>query len=388
MQKKALIIGAGIGGLCSAIALQRKGWNVSVWEKSNKLSGLGAGIVLASNALYALERLGVAKEVTEQGSRVKNAHILSSEGEMILSLPTDAQAKKHGTYSYLIHRGMLQNILLDKIKDKIQIHLNKEIKQLYQTEQKVTAIATDGYEEEATILIGADGIHSNVRKMLFGQEKLRYSGYTALRGVCDFHMEDDEGGGFEAWGKGKRFGFTKIGEGKYFWFAAINSPEGRKFQRDERKKAALHFLKDWCYPIEEVIQATSESDILHHDIYDRTPLKKWSKGRVTLLGDAAHPMLPNLGQGGAQAMEDAIVLSNSLEDNPLNHEKAFLAYEKDRIPRTTKIVHQSRKMARLVQLENPLLLQTRNTLFRILPANLFASRMDWVVGYKVGCTKD
>ena len=383
MQKKALIIGAGIGGLCSAIALQQKGWNVSIWEKSNKLSGLGAGIVLAPNALYALELLGVAKEVKEKGSRVKNAHILSSEGKKILSLPTDVQAKKNGTYSYLIHRGMLQNVLLDKIKNKVEIHVNKEIKLFHQTEQKVIAITADGYEEVATILIGADGIHSNVRKMLFGQESLRYSGYTALRGVCDLQLEDDEGGGFEAWGKGKRFGFTKIAEGKYFWFAAINSPEGKRFQIGERKKAALHFLKDWCYPIEEVIQATSESDILHHDIYDRTPLRTWSKGRITLLGDAAHPMLPNLGQGGAQAMEDAIVLSNSLENNPLNHEKAFQAYEKARIPRTTKIVHQSRKMARLVQLENPLLLQIRNTLFRTLPANLFASRMDWVIGYKV-----
>ncbi|WP_096153295.1 FAD-dependent monooxygenase [Bacillus sp. FJAT-45066] len=383
MQKKALVIGAGIGGLCTAIALQQKGWNVSIWEKSNKLSGLGAGIVLAPNALYALELLGVAKKVREQGSPVKDAHILSSDGKKIITLPTDLQAKKHGTYSYLIHRGILQNILLEKINDNIELHLNKELKQLKQTEQKVTAIASVGYEEDGNILIGADGIHSKVREFIFGPSPLRYSGYTALRGVCqlDMNTPGNEEGGFEAWGRGKRFGFTKIGEGKYFWFAAVNSSEGKKLNLGERKEAALHFLKDWCHPIEEVIQATSESDILHHDIYDRRPLSTWSEGRVTLLGDAAHPMLPNLGQGGAQAMEDAIVLAHTLEKNPAN--RAFQEYEEKRIPRTTKIVNQSRKMARLVQMESQIMLRTRNTLFRNVSAALFASRMNWVVGYKV-----
>ncbi len=385
LNKKAIIIGAGIGGLCTAIELQRTGWKVSIWDKANSLTGLGAGIVLAPNAMFVLEKLGVANDIRNHGSKVDKAVILSWDGKEIMCLPTDIQAQKYGTHSYLIHRGALQTILRNKLKKETSLHIQKELLQFSESEHKVTAFSKDGSTEEADVLIGADGLHSKVREILFGPQPLRYSGYTALRGICtlkDNVLMDEHGGGFEAWGKGKRFGFTKIGKGKYFWFTAINTPENKEIPKLERKTKALHLLNGWCDPINAIIQATHSDDILHHDIFDRTPLTYWSSNRVTLLGDAAHPMLPNLGQGGAQAMEDAFVLTQSL-NSTTDITKALKEYEEKRIPRTTKVVKQSRRMGRLVQIENPLILQARNTMLRRLPTKLFIDRMHWVVGYKI-----
>lgn len=385
MGKKAIIIGAGIGGLCSAIALQKVGWQVTIFDKAVELSEAGAGIVLAPNALNVLEKLGVCKEICSLGAPVGKAEIRNWDGKLLLNLPTHEQAKRYGTYSYLIHRAMLQSILLKRLVTDTNVQLNKEFHAFEQNEDKVTAIFTDGTKEVGDLLIGADGIHSAVRSQLVGFEKPRYSGYTALRGICTFEDERylvEQGGGFEAWGPGKRFGFSQLGKGRVFWFAAINSPQLTEMEIGERKNIALGHFKGWYKPIEAVIDATEESVILHHDIFDQKPLTCWSKGRVTLLGDAAHPMLPNLGQGGAQAMEDAIVLANCLREN-VSIPAALLNYEQKRIARTSKIVQHSRRMGKLVQMENPLATYIRNKVFKAIPPRILLERLNWVVGHKV-----
>ncbi|MFS0862305.1 FAD-dependent monooxygenase [Fredinandcohnia sp. 179-A 10B2 NHS] len=385
MSKKVIIIGAGIGGLCTAIALIKEGYEVKVFEKAAQLTHVGAGIVLAANALKALGTLGVEKNVVSSGAHVGKAEIRSWDGKLIVELPTHEQANRYGTYSYLIHRAKLVSILVNKLNSNTKIQLNKKLVKFTQTENKVTAFFEDGTNEDADILIGADGIHSLVRKQLFGEEKLRYAGFTAFRGICDiansqYQMED--GGGFEAWGRGKRFGFSHLGEGKVFWFAAINSQEGKQTQPEGRKEIVKKYFEDWYPPVQLAIDATEETSILHHDIYDLPPITRWSKGRVTLLGDAAHPMLPNLGQGGAQAIEDAIVLSQSLKGIG-SLQGALQSYEHTRKQRTRSIINQSRKMARMVQLENPLTIHARNIVLKNIPKKLITNRLDWILGHKV-----
>jgi 2-polyprenyl-6-methoxyphenol hydroxylase-like FAD-dependent oxidoreductase len=245
----------------------------------------------------------------------------------------------------------------------------------------------DGTTETGDVLIGADGLHSMIREKLHGKATLRYSGFTALRGIAEFSDErysKEIGGGFEAWGTGKRFGFSHLGQGQVFWFAAMNGPQGTQAEQGQRKYTALQRFKGWYPPIEAVIEATEESAILAHDIFDCKPLSSWGRGRVTLLGDAAHPMLPNLGQGGAQAMEDALVLADCLQDtSTVSVAAALAAYEQRRIPRTSKIVRQSRAMARMVQLESAPAIMIRNWILRKLPPEQQIRRLHEVLGYEV-----
>ncbi|MGM0834838.1 MAG: FAD-dependent monooxygenase [Bacillota bacterium] len=384
MKRKALVIGAGIGGLSVAIQLKSKGWQVEVFDKATSLQSTGAGIVLAANGIKALERLGVAGEIRAAGEKVGKAEIRTWDGNLLFQLPTKEMAERYGTYSYLIHRASLQKILLDKF-NCTGLNLQKRISGFFQDESKVTAVFSDGSKVEGDVLIGADGIQSAIRANLIQKDKLRYAGFTALRGICSFQDERydlKEGGGFEAWGRGKRFGFSHLGEDWIFWFAAINAPEGKGIPYGARKQAALQHFKGWYHPIEAVINATDEEAILHHDIIDRKPLSPWGSGRVTLIGDAAHPMLPNLGQGGALAMEDAIVLADHLS-NTKDIATAIFRYERERINRTTKMIRHSRRMAKMVQLENPIAINLRNRLLKAVPSRILAARLHWVVGHEL-----
>ncbi|UVI32699.1 FAD-dependent monooxygenase [Paenibacillus spongiae] len=383
--KTAIVIGAGIGGLSAAIALQQIGWRVKIFDKVSELADVGAGIVLAANAMKALERLGAAEQVRRRGAAVGKAEVRTWDGKLIVDLPTARQAERYGTPGYLIHRGELQKVLLQQLRPETEVKLGYKLVSWDMTGSQVTACFEDGSKTEGALLIGADGVRSAVRERLFGSEPLRYSGFTALRGIAaydDPHYSAELGGGFEAWGPGKRFGFSHLGQGRVFWFAAINSPADAHVARGLRKQAALQHFQGWYNPIEAVIEATEESAILSHPIYDRKPLKAWSTGCVTLLGDAAHPMLPNLGQGGAQAMEDAVVLAFSLQ-SASGIPEALAMYERLRIGRTARMVSQSRKMGRMVQLENPLAVAARNALLRTIPAGFQVKQLDWIMGEDV-----
>jgi 2-polyprenyl-6-methoxyphenol hydroxylase-like FAD-dependent oxidoreductase len=380
-----VIIGAGIGGLSAAIALQQVGLKVKVFERALELKEMGAGIVLSANAIKALEKLGVADQVRQAGSPVKKAEIRTPNGRLLVNMPVHKQAERYGTYSYLIYRPDLQRILYEKLKSDTVKHGKKFIV-LEQDRENITSMFEDGEIVKSKLLIGADGVHSRIRQTIAGDSALRYSGFIAFRGISRF--EDDRfpvelGGGFEAWGNGKRFGFSHLGKGRVFWFAAVNTPHGTLLTAKNKKQVALGHFKSWWGPISDVIDSTDEENILVHEIFDRKPIKKWHKGRVTLLGDAAHPMLPNLGQGGAQAMEDAIILARYLKRFPQDVEQALSHYEQARIPRVTKVIQGSRMMARMMQLENPVAIKARNQLLRKMPDELKIKRLDWILGYEV-----
>ncbi|WNF24679.1 FAD-dependent monooxygenase [Mesobacillus jeotgali] len=379
------IIGAGIGGLSAAIALQQIGQKVKVYERASELKEMGAGIVLSANAIKALEKLGVADQVRQAGSPVKKAEIRTPDGKLLVNMPVHKQAERYGTYSYLIYRPYLQRILYEKLEPDTVKH-DKKFIVLEQDSEYITSMFEDGEALKSKIVIGADGVHSRVRQNIFEDTPLRYSGFTAFRGITCF--EDNRfpaelGGGFEAWGKGKRFGFSHLGKGRVFWFAAINAPQGTLLAAKNKKQVVLENFKSWWGQIPDVIESTDEENILVHEIFDRKTIKKWHKGRVTLLGDAAHPMLPNLGQGGAQAMEDALMLARYLKRFPQDVEKALSHYEQVRIPRVDEIVGGSRMMARMMQLENPLAIKARNQLLRKMPDELKIKRLDWILGYEV-----
>ncbi|MGN6561675.1 MAG: FAD-dependent monooxygenase, partial [Thermomicrobiales bacterium] len=277
-----------------------------------------------------------------------------------------------------IHRADLHQILLDALGADI-VYLGRECVDLAEQADGVRATFTDGSCAVGAVLIGADGLRSVVRTHLWGAAPPRYAGYTAWRGVTQASAPAIAG---EWWGCGVRFGAVPLNEGRVYWFASVTAPEGGADPPGERKRTLLRRFDGWDVPVLTLIAATGEAAILRNDIYDRAPLPRWGRGRVTLLGDAAHPMTPNLGQGAGQALEDAVVLGACLgaSSDPAS---ALRAYEERRRARTAAVVRQSRLFGQLAQSERHPVCWLRDALFRWTPTRLQFRQLRRFAGYRV-----
>jgi 2-polyprenyl-6-methoxyphenol hydroxylase-like FAD-dependent oxidoreductase len=248
-----------------------------------------------------------------------------------------------------------------------------------QDKEGVTAHFSNGKTRRAGLLIGADGIHSKVREKLFGYRALNYTGYTAWRGLAPAPAEPFESG--ETWGKGRRFGLVPLNGKTVYWFATDNRPEGEANDPARRQEELLGLFGGWHFPVKELIATTPAGDILRNDIYDLPPLEKWTVGRVTLLGDAAHAMTPNLGQGACQAIEDAVVLAGCLSRfNEVT--SALQRYEELRRARTTRVTRQARQVGTVGQLSNPALVWLRNRFARLLLPRLQDRQLAPILNYE------
>jgi 2-polyprenyl-6-methoxyphenol hydroxylase-like FAD-dependent oxidoreductase len=372
---KALVVGGGIGGLSAAIGLRRAGIDVVVFERARELHEVGAGISLWANALHALDALGVGEAIRAASVPDVPGALRASDGS-ILSSPS-AGMDTSPLSCVVMHRADLLDILVAAL-GREHIRLDARCVGVYHDGSGVTLELADGSVADGDVLIGADGLRSVVRAALHGDQPPDYSGYTAWRAVVSFESPELRSG--ESWGAGARFGMVRIGRGRVYWYATQNAPEGE--QTADEKGTLLGRLRDWHAPIPALIAATDPAAILRNDIYDRPALKTWSAGRVTLLGDAAHPMTPNLGQGGCQAIEDAVVLARVLGGTP-DVAAALRTYEVQRIPRTTRVATQSRQIGRIGQWEHPWAVAARNAVFRRISARLQMKQLEAVVGYRV-----
>ena len=378
---KAIIAGGGIGGLTAAVALRRAGAEVAVFERAPELEEIGAGITLWANATRPLKRLGVYDEVRSSGAVEIGGELRSWGGEMILEIPADALRSRFGEVNLAVHRADLQGALLAALPEGT-VRLGRELVGFSQNGREVVARFADGRQERGDLLVGADGIHSSVRAQLFGRRPPRYAGYTAWRGVADAGEGGlPEGVGLNLWGRGSEFGLVGIGRGRFYWFATKNAPEGEAESAAGRRREVLYLLAGWYQPARAAVEATADSKILRNDIYDREPLRDWGVGRVTLLGDAAHPMTPNLGQGACQAIEDALVLARCL-DGGGEVPASLRLYEGRRVRRTAGIVRRSRLVGRLVQLESPLLCRLRDAVARGTSASAQLRQYEEIARYE------
>mgnify|MGYP000044184965 CR=1 FL=1 len=381
MKAKVIIVGAGVGGLCAAIALQQYGFDVKVYEKVKKLGEVGAGLTLWSNAIKVLRKLGAADAVIAAGSKLRRSQIRADNGETLFDARTDEMEAKYGEPVVAIHRADLHQILIDALKPDT-LRLGMTCAEFEQDEKKVTVYFENGESDSADVLIGADGIHSVVRKQMFPEVQLRYSGYTAWRGVVETENEAALGLTSESWGRGARFGIVRVDKKRVYWFATKNQAIGEKATGEQKKSKLLGIFNKWHEPIDHLLDSTPAEIVLQNDICDIAPFASWTKGRVTLLGDAAHPTTPNMGQGACMAMESAYVLARALNEEP-DYKSALRRYENERHERTAWVTNTSWAIGKGAQVENPLLCALRNFVVKITPAGTMQKNLHQAAGYDV-----
>jgi 2-polyprenyl-6-methoxyphenol hydroxylase-like FAD-dependent oxidoreductase len=376
-EKNIGIVGGGIGGIAAAVALHQIGAHVSVYERAVELREVGAGMMLWPNATRVLRELGLLEQVVARSGR--NAHFLvrKSTGKILMSIALG----QFEVPAVCMRRADLLSILLSALPKEC-LRLGCEFERLKQSNSKVRLYFKDGQEVEHDAVIGADGIRSRIRAQLFGISDPIYRGYTVWRGLAGYDGHATTPGfNSESWGKGMRFGILNTGHRRFTWYATANVPGHHLDSTSDRKRELQQLFSGWHEPVADFLEATPESEILKNGARDCAPLKQWGKGLVTLLGDAAHPCTPNLGQGGCMALEDALVLAKSIKSET-SLRSALRRYELLRINRTRHIQQRSLLMGQIGQWQNPIFVTGRHIVTRMLPAKIFERNLRRVYSYQ------
>jgi 2-polyprenyl-6-methoxyphenol hydroxylase-like FAD-dependent oxidoreductase len=332
-----------------------------VYERAPALREVGAGLSLWRNALVALDALGVGQACRSFSAPYVGAALRRWDGRVIVSPAERELTRLVGEVGLVLHRATLMEILAEALGAE-HLHLGRTCVKIQDSGRGITATFEGVGDIHADGLIGADGLHSVVRSAVLGHEEPVYSGYTAWRGVTTFDPTGLAVG--ESWGAGQRFGQVPMAQSQVYWFATQNAPAGARAGGGE-KAEVLRLFAQWHHPIAALVERTEASAVLRNDIYDRPPARTWSRGRVTLVGDAAHPMTPNLGQGACQALEDAVILARALRAAP-DIAAAWQSYERTRRRRAASVTLASRRIGAMGQLENPVAIAARDMLVGLM----------------------
>jgi salicylate hydroxylase len=337
------IIGGGIGGLATAAALLKKGFEVQVYERAQALRPAGAGLILSPNGLNSLAAIDpkIVEALRQAGSEVHHLTMKRSTGEMLLTRPMAEVGRQFGQSLLHIKWSQLQSAIASALPPDI-IHLNHRCLAIEQDKRGVTARFENGKVAEADLLIGADGINSVVRQALVGDGPPVYAGRMSWRALINFPHEELRAHcstGLTG-ADGKNMMLFDMGEGCTCWSAGALMAEPSASEPSAVKELVLKTFAGWADPVVPIVEATPAADIVERPISDRPPLKRWSHDRMTLLGDAAHPIVPSLGQGANITFEDAYEIAEFLASSP-DIETAFDRYEASRIPRTEAIYARS-----------------------------------------------
>ena len=368
---KALVAGAGIAGLATGIALRRAGHDVEIFERSRELREIGAGLMIWPNGMRALKSIDVKVRMLV----VNKITLRNSRGRRLTELAVDGVLERYGFNVAFVHRADLQSALARSFGQKL-LHLGCEVRAFVQGRDAVEVTLGDGSARSADLLVGADGLRSAVRRQLLGDGDPLYLGSTVWRGLAPGEGIDLPIGDGVNWvGHGSEFVAFHLAGGQIYWAAVTKEEHGAKPGSEGTKHDVLERFFTWAEPVPALIRATEEAAILRNDMYDRRPSIRWSHGRVTLVGDAAHPMTPNQGQGACQALEDGIALGESLAQTA-SITLALELYERRRLGRANRMVRISRQATRGVQIDNPVLCAIRDRVLSLIPRPMILATQD------------
>jgi 2-polyprenyl-6-methoxyphenol hydroxylase-like FAD-dependent oxidoreductase len=365
----ALVVGAGIGGLAAAVALGRAGWTVRVLERAASPRELGFALLLAPNAIHALRQLGVADAVISGGHTALNGEMRRAGGEVLRRFDLAGVRDLLPEPPVTVLRPVLHGALMDAAGDAA-LMLGSEVVGVTLHDEGVEARLADGTGVKARILVGADGVGSIVRRQLHpGEGPMRPSGLFGLRGVAHDVAHLMEGAsGAQYFGRGIEAGLGRAGGDTVYWYLSLPHRLATSGSMDP-SRVLERAVGGFDRRFRTIALATRPADMRLDELFDREPLATWGRGAATLLGDAAHPMLPHAGQGAAQALEDAVALGGVLMARG-TPESALREYERVRAARTDAVVKLARRNARLASVENAVACALRDLLIRFVPQRI------------------
>jgi 2-polyprenyl-6-methoxyphenol hydroxylase-like FAD-dependent oxidoreductase len=367
LTRTALIVGAGIGGLSAGLALRHAGWNVRIFERASSPRELGFGVALAPNAMAALRELGVADIVLARGCEPRRGELRRPDGTVLKRMqmpPGSLGGPMVIALRPALHGALLEAVGLDTIT------LDSDVTGFAVTGDRVTVQTTNGSVAEGDVLIGADGVGSVIRRELHPAERApRASRIVAVRGAVDGaigHL-----GGLDAvyyLGRGVESMLVRASDAGIYWFLSL---AGSLVPLNTRNPRAILALMSPQFDATFRAVTSATEDLRYDELVDRDPIPFWGREIVTLLGDAAHPLLPHTGQGAAQAIVDGVTLGKMLTGH-VDVAPALREYERERLGKTATLVRQGRRTASLMRTTNPVACYVREAVLRLIPVNSFA----------------
>ena len=339
------IVGAGMGGLTAGIALKKFGHQVTIYEQAAEILPVGAAISLWSNGVKCLNYLGLTEQIQTLGGQMESlAYIDGLNNQTMTQFDLIPLYKEVGQRAYPVARADLQQLLMETFGLE-NIKLGMKMTEIEDQSEYVGIHFADGSEIRADLLIGADGTHSITRKFVLDyQVERRYAGYVNWNGLVEI---DEKIAPAQQWttyvGEGKRVSLMPVAQNRFYFFFDVPIETGLPNQRNQYKAELKKYFKDWCAPVHHLIDCLDEQKTNRVEIHDIEPFMSFYKGRIVLLGDAAHSTTPDIGQGGCQAMEDAIYLARALQINTFGLSDALERYQNKRNDRTKEMVLRARK---------------------------------------------
>ena len=373
------IIGAGIGGLTTALALEQKGFTPTIYEQAKSLKPVGAGIILASNAMKVYRHLGLEDKIKTQGIPLKSLNVTDGNLKALSKVDLAYFKNKYNLQSVAIHRGKLQQILLDSLQHT-DLFLNHELKGLSPQKEGYRMDFENGKSISSSLLLGADGLYSKVRNSINPNCEIRTTNQVCWRGVTTFNLPANYKNELnEAWGKGERFAFVEFdtpsgnptGGNQLYWYAVKSFKQSsNEFSVDQ----IASYFKNYPPIIQKIIEATPLETVHTAELKDLKPIKTWHNNFACLIGDAAHATTPNMGQGACQSIEDAYVIAECLVK--FKGHKAFAEYQRIRIKNAHKVVNRSWQIGKISHWKNAIAIFLRNKLLSVIPEKVNRTQLE------------